>query len=147
MPQHHHELVINEVEATTKRIERPAKPKNEPTIDEIIKNECSVKGVDKRLVKAIIQVESKGNAGAVGDNGESFGLMQIQPRWHSDRMERLGVTDLLDARQNVKVGVDILSELLEEYNEEEALTIYNAGHLTSDRSYYLRVKEVIENEN
>ena len=94
---------------------------------------------------AIIKVESNGEAELIGDQGESFGLMQIQPRWHSSRMARLGVNNLLDPRQNIRVGVDILQELKESHTDEEALTIYNAGHLISDRSYYLRVKEVMEN--
>ena len=48
----------------------------------------------------------------MGDVHESFGLMQIQPKWHEDRMRRLGVTDLLDPEQNVRVGADLLSEHL-----------------------------------
>lgn len=37
-------------------------------------------GVDPNIVKAIIKEESGGNPNAVGDGGESIGLMQIQPR-------------------------------------------------------------------
>ena len=54
------------------------------------------------------------------------GIMQVNPRWHWDRMERLGVTDIYDIDGNIHCGVDYLAELLEE-NEElaVALAIYN----------------------
>ena len=72
---------------------------------------CYDRDISPYLVMAIIEHESGCDAGAVGDAGESIGLMQIQPRWDSERMDRLGVTDLTDPYQNVMVGVDILLEL------------------------------------
>lgn len=85
-------------------------------------------GVDPELVFAVIQKESTFNASAVGDNGRSLGLMQIQPRWHAERMSRLGVTDLLDPYQNVKVGIDILAELAATGKPIEwVLMAYNGG--------------------
>lgn len=42
-------------------------------------------GVDPNIVKAIIMEESGGNPNAVGDGGESIGLMQIQPKHHQKR--------------------------------------------------------------
>ena len=54
--------------------------------------------------------------------------MQIQPKWHGERMARLGVTDLMDPYQNVLTGCDILAEKLAEYgNLHDALSAYNAG--------------------
>lgn len=93
---------------------------------------CEDRGVDPAMVMAIIDRESKYNASAVGDSGASLGLMQIQPRWHSapysDRMERLGCTNLLNPYDNVTVGVDILAELIESGNSIEwVLMCYNGG--------------------
>ena len=68
-------------------------------------------GIDPILIKAMIQKESQWNSGAMGDGGKSYGLMQIHKRFHTDRMARLGVTDLLDPVQNIKVGTDYLKEL------------------------------------
>lgn len=85
-------------------------------------------GLDPEVVKALIEVESGGDPHAVGDSGESLGLMQIQPRWHGERMARLGVTDLFDPYENVLTGCDILAEKLAEYgNLHDALSAYNAG--------------------
>ncbi len=64
-----------------------------------------------------------------GDDGASAGYMQIQRKWHRDRMERLGVTDLLDPEGNFRVGLDFLSELYRKYHDWTiALTVYNMGH-------------------
>lgn len=84
--------------------------------------------VSLELILAVIERESNFNPDAIGDNGNALGLMQIQPRWHQARMERLGVTDLLDPYQNVRVGIDYLAECLKGYETlDEALTVYNAG--------------------
>ena len=89
------------------------------------------------LVLAIIQRETNYDPNAIGDNGNSLGLMQIQPQWHEARMERLGVTDLLNPYENVTVGIDILAECIGKYNTlEEALTVYNAGPSGAEELYF-----------
>lgn len=90
---------------------------------------CEENGLEPAVVMGIVKVESQYDAGAIGDNGNALGLMQIQPRWHRERMERLGVTDLLDPCQNITVGVDYLTELLDYYDGhiDKALVAYNAG--------------------
>lgn len=89
---------------------------------------CEEHHIEPEVVIGLIEKESTFNASAEGDNGNSLGLMQIQPRWHRERMERLECDNLLDPYQNVKVGVDILAELIEDYGDlERALMVYNAG--------------------
>ena len=96
--------------------------------------------ISPKLVKAIIEVESGGDANAVGDNGNSLGLMQIQLRYHAQRLKE--GESLLDPKVNVRVGCEILSEIMDKYGTlDEALTVYNAGHDTGDRSYANRVYE------
>lgn len=85
--------------------------------------------IDPSIVFAMAWIESTYNPDNVGDSGASLGLLQIQPRWHSARMEKLGCSDLFDPYQNVIVGVDYLSELLANYGDMgAALTAYNRGH-------------------
>lgn len=91
-------------------------------------------GIDPAIVIAIIEKESNYDASAVGDHGRSLGLMQIQLRWHTARMAELGCDDLLDASQNVCVGIDILADLLEEGESIEwVLMAYNGGQVYADR--------------
>lgn len=72
-------------------------------------------GICPELLMAIIERESSGKAEA--ENGGCKGLMQIADRWHKDRMERLGVTDIYDVDGNIHVGADYLAELFEEYED------------------------------
>lgn len=82
--------------------------------------------ISPELLEAIIERESHGNPHA--ENKGCIGLMQISARWHGDRMERLGVTDLYDERGNVKVGADYLQELFQEYEDPcLVLDIYNGN--------------------
>lgn len=95
---------------------------------------CDEKCIDPAIIIAMIDKESKFDIDIIGDKGKSYGLMQIQPRWHKDRMEELGVTDLLDPYQNVTVGIDILAELLKSGESLEwALMAYNGGHSYANR--------------
>lgn len=118
---------------------------------------CGRYGVDVPLVLAIIGQESNYNAHAVGDSGNSLGLMQIQPRWHQGRMDRLGMDDLLDPHQNVTVGIDLLAELIEHGGEKWAIMAYNAGAVAADNymaigvttdyaAGVMKLREEIENE-
>lgn len=80
------------------------------------------------LVMAIIERESTGNPNAI--NGNCKGLMQISEKWHVDRMDKLGVTDIYDTVGNIQVGVDYLSELFLKY--EDAATVLMVYHGEKD---------------
>lgn len=92
----------------------------------LLRAACEEAGITYELALAVIRKETEFQ-NVMGDNGNSYGYMQIQPRWHEDRMERLGVTDLTDPYSNFRVGCDFLAELLSKYTLEEALTAYNSG--------------------
>jgi soluble lytic murein transglycosylase-like protein len=106
-------------------------------VQECIITECGKYNIPPEIIIAMIERESRFNANAIGDNGNSFGLMQIQPRWHSQRMAKLGCTDLLNPIQNVKVGIDYLGELYNRYGSiEKALVAYNKGSYTGTITNY-----------
>ena len=93
-------------------------------------------GLNPQIIKALIEEESGWLSSAEGDNGNSVGLMQIQERWHRERMKRLGVTNLYNPEQNITVGCDILSELLNKYgNYKDALSVYNSGNIHDGKQY------------
>ena len=87
---------------------------------------CEETGIPYELALAVIRQETEFR-NVVGDDGRSVGYMQVQRRWHEDRMARLGVTDLTDPYGNFRVGCDYMAELLGKYPLEEALTAYNSG--------------------
>lgn len=91
-------------------------------------SECDSCELDPAIVTAIIWRESEFNVDAVGDSGNSLGLMQVQPRWHSERMEKLSAPDLLNPYQNIRVGIDYLVDLYSiNENTEWVLMAYNGG--------------------
>lgn len=89
---------------------------------------CRQEGVRYALILAMIEQESGYRYDCTGDDGESIGYMQIMQKWHEDRMEAVGATDLLDPYQNIRVGVDYMKELIDRYGTiQDALAAYNHG--------------------
>lgn len=109
---------------------------------------CSEYDIPYELVLGVMWVESGFNADAIGDGGNSFGLMQIQPRWWIHTMAREGINDLLDPLQNIRCGCAILRELKDKYGTEyRALQAYNTGNPDSNSGYadkvYLFIVELM----
>ena len=110
----------------------------EPETQWAIFEQC---GQDTELfcaVIAIAEIESDFDPQMVGDSGNSIGMMQINTRWHTGRMEVLGVTDLADPVQCAAVAIDYLLEL-EEITEagpgDHRLYVgYNAGPSKAKRT-------------
>lgn len=95
-------------------------------LQDMLRAACEESGIDMELALAVISRESS-YTNATGDGGESAGYMQVQEKWHAERMERLGVEDLRDPAGNFRVGCDFIAELLAKYPKAEALTFYNSG--------------------
>lgn len=108
----------------------------EADLQEHIIRESNARRIDPSVVFAVIQIESRYDIDAMGDSGKAYGLMQIQQRWHRERMAELGVTDLLDPYQNVSVGIDYLSECIERNGLEKGLMVYNAGQQGAQRMWF-----------
>ena len=88
---------------------------------------CERLGVPYELALSVIKKETDFR-NIVGDNGASAGYMQVQEQHHSDRMERNGVTNLMDPHGNFLVGCDYLAELIgKDRGLEWALMAYNGG--------------------
>lgn len=80
------------------------------------------------LLMALIEKESSGRADA--QNGSCKGLCQVSEKWHSGRMERLGVTDIYDPEGNIRLAADYLTELGAEY--EDIATVLGWYHGEAD---------------
>ena len=94
---------------------------------------CDEYGIAPALVVAMIAQESDFREGAVGDGGDSAGLLQIQRKLHQERMDRLGCDNLLDPYQNITVAVDYIAEL-KDINPDLywVLMCYNGGFRQAD---------------
>ena len=102
-------------------------------LQKYIEEQSTEKGIEPELVMAVIGVESNYNSEAIGDNGRSYGLMQVQTEWHQARIERLKSPDMLNPYDNVTVGIDILAEKIsKDKGIEWALMAYNGGNSHAD---------------
>ena len=96
--------------------------------------QCREYEIPASVVFAVMEAETGGtfDPELKGDmyDGQyrSFGLMQVMASEHTDRCLRLNAYNLLDPRQNIRVGVDFLAELIAYYDGDyrEALSFYNS---------------------
>ena len=89
---------------------------------EIIDHVSAEQGIDVKLVRAMIQVESAYQERARSPKG-AMGLMQLMPA----TARQYQVADPYDPRANIEAGIKHLKSLLERFPLTLALAAYNAG--------------------
>ena len=94
----------------------------ESSYDPIIESASGRHGVDARIVKAVIQVESGFQPRARSPKG-AMGLMQLMPGTAREYQAR----NPYDPTSNIDAGTKYLSKLLHEFELPLALAAYNAG--------------------
>jgi hypothetical protein len=112
-------------------LERPDRepPPHAPVpYGELIDGAAARAGIDPRLVRAVIQVESAYQASARSRKG-AMGLMQLMP----DTARRYSVADPYDPGSNVDAGARHLKTLLDRFELSLALAAYNAGESAVER--------------
>lgn len=116
-------------------IREPAASQGDATPDpsapyaEMIDRSAAREGVDPRLVRAVIQVESAYQPAARSPKGAT-GLMQLMP----DTARRYAVRNPYDPDSNISAGIKHLKTLLDRYGQLPlALAAYNAGEAAVER--------------
>lgn len=89
--------------------------------------------LDARYVKAIIYHESRYDPTVINSKTGVMGLMQISPKWHTNRANDLGVFNLLDPYGNILVGCDLLAELTNSHDFNYALNFFAGGYPYANR--------------
>lgn len=114
-------------------------------IDEVLRVCTEVyPDLDPNYVLAIIYHESRFKPDAINAKTNATGLMQILPKWHAARAQKLGVS-LTDPTGNILVGCDILNELYQQSNSfQYALNVYAGGYPYANA--YKNVKSPFERE-
>jgi len=100
-------------------------------VDAIIRDKSARFGLDDKLVRSVVRVESNFDPRAVSPKGAA-GLMQLMPKTAAE----LGVDDVFDPGENVEAGTQYLKQMMDRYgnNLELALAAYNAGPAAVDKS-------------
>jgi hypothetical protein len=89
---------------------------------------AAAEGVDPKLVRAVIQVESRYRPKALSPKG-AMGLMQLMP----GTAREYAVRDPYDPRDNLRAGIRHLKSLLDRFDLSLALAAYNAGEAAVTR--------------
>jgi soluble lytic murein transglycosylase-like protein len=100
----------------------PQTPATAVPYGEFIDKYAKEQGVDARLVRAMIQVESAYKQGARSRKG-AMGLMQLMP----ETARQYAVRDPYDPESNIEAGIKHLKSLLTRLPVDLALAAYNAG--------------------
>jgi soluble lytic murein transglycosylase-like protein len=95
---------------------------------DIIDKVSGEQGVDAKLVRAVIQVESAYRNTARSRKG-AMGLMQLMP----ETARQYGVKDPYDPAANIEGGIKHLKTLLQRLPRDLALAAYNAGEGAVER--------------
>ena len=124
------EIPYPEPQASVAAIAQPPPPavSGPNPYGEIIDRFSAEHGVDAKLVRAVIQVESGYKERARSSKG-AMGLMQLMPA--TARQYRL--IDPYDPRSNIEAGVRHLKTLLDRFPLQVALAAYNAGESAVER--------------
>ena len=119
--------VTEPLAATSKMIWKSNVPMDDET-QLALYEACEEFNVPYEVALAVIKQETNFQ-NVMGDNGDSYGYMQLQPKWVWPEMLELGVEDLMVPENNFRVGCLLLSDFYEDYgNWTDALTRYNTGH-------------------
>jgi soluble lytic murein transglycosylase-like protein len=94
----------------------------------IIDKVSAAHGVDAKLVRAVIQVESAYHERARSPKG-AMGLMQLMPA----TARQYAVANPYDPESNIEGGIKHLKSLLERFKPALALAAYNAGEAAVER--------------
>lgn len=111
---------------------------------------CREYNINPLVIFAMMEVESLYTIDIIGDNGNAVGILQVHPRWHQERANKLKA-NLYDVEGNILVAVDLLAELLDKYdNYGLAITAYNRGTASEISEYgkkVLKIASTIEIKN
>ena len=102
-------------------------------------HEGSKSGIDPLLLLAVMAIESRFNPVAQSDGG-AMGLMQVIPRYHTEKFETMDHGTVLDPPTNIHVGARILRECISRGGSEIAgLQLYNGAPGDPTNAYATRV--------
>ena len=98
-------------------------------LDRIITDIAVSQGMDPKIIRGIVQVESGYNTRALSSKG-AMGLMQLMPKTAS----AMGVSNPWDPVENITAGTKYFSRLFSRYHGDltKALAAYNAGPTVVD---------------
>jgi hypothetical protein len=89
----------------------------------------SATGFSAEILRGIAATESHFRENAVGDSGRSFGMFQLNSRWHESRVEKWGEFDPVDPFMSSVIAGWIMQENLNAFDGDlrMAIAAYRQG--------------------
>jgi soluble lytic murein transglycosylase-like protein len=134
-------LADAEIEAVANAVARRYRISQEATREHVgtAYREGKAIGVDPLLIIAVMAVESRFNPIAQSDRG-AIGLMQVIPRFHTDKFNAARGQSVLDPRINIQLGARVLKEYIRRGGTDVAgLQLYNGASADASNVYANRV--------
>lgn len=93
-------------------------------LERIVEEKCKLYGVDAKLIKEMIRMESGWNVNAISPKG-AMGIMQLMPA----TAILMGVKNPFDPQENIDGGIRYMKYLLDRFGGDISLALaaYNAG--------------------
>ena len=134
-------LTDPEIEAVANAVARKYRVSHEATREHVgtAYREGKAIGVDPLLIIAVMAVESRFNPIAQSDRG-AIGLMQVIPRFHTDKFNAARGESVLDPRINIQLGARVLKEYIRRGGTDVAgLQLYNGASADASNVYANKV--------
>ena len=134
-------LTNREIEAVASAVARRYRISREATREHVgtAYREGKAIGVDPLLIIAVMAVESRFNPIAQSDGG-AIGLMQVIPRFHTDKFNAAHGESVLDPRINIQLGARVLKEYIRRGGTDVAgLQLYNGASADPSNVYANKV--------
>lgn len=134
-------LTDREIEAVANVVARKYRVSHEATREHVgtAYREGKAIGVDPLLIIAVMAVESRFNPIAQSDRG-AIGLMQVIPRFHTDKFNAARGESVLDPRINIQLGARVLKEYIRRGGTDVAgLQLYNGASADASNVYANKV--------
>jgi hypothetical protein len=96
---------------------------------------CGERGLDFEIVLALMYAESSYRPDIISKTND-YGLMQLNKAHHGWLTAELGITDFLDAEQNINAGTFLLANISNKYPDiHQMLMTYNFGEAGAKRCW------------
>jgi soluble lytic murein transglycosylase-like protein len=127
----------------SRRVRGEEPPPSDSSLDRLVAHWASIYGVDERLVRAIIAVESGGHAVCtweVNVRDWSCGVMQVRVETARGMGFTGGKEELREHQNSVRYGTQYLGYQLHRYRGDvaRAVSAYNAGTATPANAQYVQ---------
>lgn len=105
--------------------------------DDLFKKWASSRGLDWKLLRAFATVESNLKENAVGDEGRSIGLMQVQLIIGKAYAGVSNLSELYDPDKNIEAGSGFVADLMRKYSGDldSVIQAYNLGETKFNKGY------------